>query len=119
VAIGPHPPNEEITEQHLMFGIVTINGVSRPVLQKQATEEDACTACRGYGHGGNPLCGGVYMCKECDGSGLRQPGQPPFVPESKSAEHPIDVCPGTPGWWWLALGLGLTIVVILLTMVTK
>lgn len=105
MAIGPHPKNEDITEQHLMFGTVKVNGEWRPVLQRQATGGDACTACRGYGHGGNPLCGAVYTCEECDGSGLRQPGQPPY-----KAKEDVEVEVDCRTWSWLPLLMAATLV---------
>lgn len=115
MAFGPNPPNEKITQQHLMFGVVDINGESRPVLQKQATEEDACTECRGYGHRGNPLCGAIYTCQACKGSGIRQPGQPPYVPKAEKKEEPAEAelttCPSPPWWWWAALILAVTLLV--------
>lgn len=117
MAIGPNPPNDEITEQHLMFGTVKVNGEWRPVLQRQATEEDACTECRGFGTGGCPLVGAVYTCKACEGTGLRQPGQPLYVPEEKRSEtEPVEApvtCPPNP-WWWAAIIVAVTLAVLVL-----
>jgi hypothetical protein len=100
--LEPHIPGIEY------FGMVKDPHTDnwRPFLQKQATEEDACTDCRGYGFGGMPLCGAVYMCKSCNGTGYRQPGQPPYVPEEKRKEDKCQKCDGnkkkqlvTKSWW--------------------
>ncbi|MGE3483599.1 MAG: hypothetical protein AB7L09_02585 [Nitrospira sp.] len=125
--IGPYPPDSEITPDHLSHGSVQIDGRWRPVLQRQATEEDACTNCRGFGHGGNPFIGAVYLCESCSGSGLRQPGQPAYVTEHlgcystlmegqqlSQLPSPDRILQMATSWWpvWLTLIIVATIIAV-------
>ena len=50
------------------FGVrQTPDGEWKPILER--VESNQCRDCRGYGTYGNPLCGAVYNCKRCGGSG--------------------------------------------------
>jgi hypothetical protein len=58
---------EELKELS-MFGIrKSPNGEWRPILQR--VETNRCTKCNGFGTYGNPLCGAVYNCDRCQGTG--------------------------------------------------
>ena len=63
------PTAKDIKRAQLsMFGVrQTPDGEWKPVLERE--EVDPCRECRGYGTHGNPLCGAVYNCKRCSGSG--------------------------------------------------
>lgn len=51
-----------------MFGVrQRPDGEWVPVLER--AETNPCRECKGYGTYGNPLCGAVYNCKRCQGSG--------------------------------------------------
>lgn len=51
-----------------MFGVrQRPDGEWVPILER--VEHDQCRECRGFGTGGNPLCGAVYTCKHCNGTG--------------------------------------------------
>lgn len=39
----------------------------RPILER--VEKNRCRKCSGFGTYGNPLCGAVYLCKLCKGTG--------------------------------------------------
>ena len=39
----------------------------RPILER--VEKNRCPACKGFGTYGNPLCGAVYLCGQCKGTG--------------------------------------------------
>ena len=72
----PQLPDPQIPPLDIeMFGIIKDKktGEMRPVLQRQAKGRRACKKCRGFGTYGNPLCGAVYTCKVCDGTGKRPP----------------------------------------------
>lgn len=49
----------------IWFGIRSDSG--RPILERVKTNQ--CKKCNGFGTYGNPLCGAVYSCKRCKGSG--------------------------------------------------
>ena len=48
-----------------MFGIRADTG--RPILER--VETNRCAKCNGFGTYGNPLCGAVYTCQRCNGTG--------------------------------------------------
>jgi hypothetical protein len=51
-----------------MFGVrQRPDGEWVPILERVETNQ--CKDCRGFGTGGNPLCGAVYTCKRCQGTG--------------------------------------------------
>jgi hypothetical protein len=51
-----------------MFGIrQRPNGELVPILERVETNQ--CRNCSGFGTGGNPLCGAVYTCTRCHGTG--------------------------------------------------
>lgn len=51
-----------------MFGVrQRPDGEWVPILER--VETNPCPKCRGYGTHGNPLCGAVYNCDGCKGSG--------------------------------------------------
>ena len=39
----------------------------RPILER--VKKNRCRACKGFGTYGNPLCGAVYLCGTCKGTG--------------------------------------------------
>ena len=39
----------------------------RPLLER--VEKNQCRECKGFGTYGNPLCGAVYLCGRCKGTG--------------------------------------------------
>lgn len=41
----------------------------RPILARHWDGEDACKRCNGFGTYGVPMCGAVYTCVRCHGSG--------------------------------------------------
>lgn len=47
------------------FGIRMDTG--RPILERVKTNR--CKKCNGFGTYGNPLCGAVYTCDRCKGTG--------------------------------------------------
>lgn len=49
----------------IWFGIRADTG--RPLLEKVDT--NPCKKCKGYGTYGMPLCGAVYYCDRCNGTG--------------------------------------------------
>lgn len=54
------------------LGSVSINGEWRPIFERQYKGKQACEKCKGFGTYGNPFCGAVYKCGECNGSGKRK-----------------------------------------------
>lgn len=54
-----------------MFGVWQSPSGPKLVLEKQVEGFLACRKCRGYGQSGNPLCGAIYICENCKGSGER------------------------------------------------
>jgi hypothetical protein len=52
-----------------MFGIRMDTG--RPILER--VDANRCSKCSGFGTYGNPLCGAVYYCSQCNGSGYNPP----------------------------------------------
>jgi hypothetical protein len=51
-----------------MFGVrQRPDGEWVPILER--VEHNQCRDCSGFGTGGNPLCGAVYNCKRCNGTG--------------------------------------------------
>ena len=67
-ALEREPTDAELA----MFGMVKRNGEWQPILKRQAKGLEACPGCSGFGTYGNPLCGAVYTCKQCDGDGKRR-----------------------------------------------
>lgn len=58
--------NEKPIDPDLIwFGIRADTG--RPILERVDTNR--CTECKGFGTYGNPLCGALYYCKQCKGTG--------------------------------------------------
>lgn len=52
----------------IFFGIRQDKGnEGRPILWRP--DKHRCSKCNGFGTYGNPLCGAVYTCKSCNGSG--------------------------------------------------
>jgi len=49
----------------IWFGIRMDTG--RPILER--VEKNRCRTCKGFGTYGNPLCGALYLCKKCKGTG--------------------------------------------------
>lgn len=49
----------------IWFGIRMDTG--RPILER--VEKNRCRTCKGFGTYGNPLCGAVYTCNRCNGTG--------------------------------------------------
>lgn len=69
-----------------MFGVRQMpDGSWRPILEREET--NPCRDCRGYGTGGNPLCGAVYTCKRCEGSGVDP--EPATLPPPESKPEPM------------------------------
>lgn len=63
-----------------MFGVRQMpDGSWRPILEREET--NPCRDCRGYGTHGNPLCGAVYNCERCKGTGFDP--DPDTLPKSK------------------------------------
>lgn len=58
-------PEEPKIPDIAWFGIRMDTG--RPILER--VKENPCYKCNGFGTYGNPLCGAVYTCKRCKGSG--------------------------------------------------
>lgn len=56
-------------EQLAMFGVWQSPSGPRLVMEKQETGRKSCKKCKGYGTYGNPLCGALYACSECKGTG--------------------------------------------------
>ena len=63
--------NNNDLEQLSLFGTWQSPTGPRLILEKQASGILACKKCRGYGTYGNPLCGALYTCDKCEGSGNR------------------------------------------------
>ena len=58
--------NDKPTDKELMwFGIRMDTG--RPILSR--VDSNRCRKCKGFGTYGNPLCGAVYYCSRCNGTG--------------------------------------------------
>ena len=55
------PVNPEL----FWFGFYPNTG--RPILERVDTNR--CKKCKGFGSYGNPLCGAVYTCNRCNGTG--------------------------------------------------
>ena len=43
----------------------------KPILERQWEGREACRKCNGFGSRGIPMCGAVYKCKVCKGTGKR------------------------------------------------
>jgi len=76
--MSPYRQPDEISKQEeekrkrraelSMFGVRQgPDGEWKPILERVETNQ--CRDCRGYGTHGNPLCGAVYNCERCKGSG--------------------------------------------------
>lgn len=75
--------------QLAMFGVrQRPDGEWVPILER--VEHDQCRDCRGYGTGGNPLCGAVYTCKRCNGTGYDP--EPLTLPQADWYKRVIN-------WW--------------------
>lgn len=59
---------DEQKAQLRMFGFFP--GTVDPVICRKWSGIDACSQCRGFGSSGNPLCGAVYTCQSCKGTGM-------------------------------------------------
>lgn len=57
--------NKPIDKDLIWFGIRADTG--RPILER--VDNNRCGKCKGYGTYGNPLCGAVYTCSRCNGTG--------------------------------------------------
>lgn len=69
----PYRPDPEPEKPDLgVLGYIKVGDRWKPFLERYEGK-DACKNCRGYGNGGNPLCGAVYVCKTCNGTGRRPP----------------------------------------------
>ena len=63
-----------------MFGVrQRPDGEWVPILER--VEHDQCRDCRGYGTHGNPLCGAVYNCERCKGTGYDP--EPATIPRAR------------------------------------
>lgn len=58
-------------EQLAMFGTWLSPTGPKLILEKQVVGIMACKECKGFGTHGNPLCGALYVCKKCNGSGSK------------------------------------------------
>lgn len=67
------PPifTEEERKQLSLFGIWQSPSGPRLIMEKQAIGIKACTKCNGFGTYGMPLCGALYKCNKCNGSGKK------------------------------------------------
>ena len=65
------PEEDKHTRELAMFGVRMDTG--RPILERVKTNR--CTKCNGFGTYGNPLCGAVYTCDRCKGSGYDPEGK--------------------------------------------
>lgn len=86
--MNPYRETPEVPEKdkHLaelaMFGIRMDTG--RPILERVKTNR--CSMCSGFGTYGNPLCGAVYTCKRCKGSGYDP------IPEEVRRTYSYRIC---------------------------
>lgn len=65
---------DEERRQLSMFGVrKTPSGEWKPILER--AETNRCTECKGFGTYGNPLCGAVYNCERCKGTGYDPEGK--------------------------------------------
>lgn len=55
------------------------DGEWKPILER--VETDPCRTCKGFGTYGNPLCGAVYNCERCKGTGYDP--EPATLPKPK------------------------------------
>lgn len=86
-----------------MFGVRQMpNGEWKPILEKEETSP--CRKCRGYGTYGNPLCGAVYNCEHCKGSGVDP--DPTTLPAPKPEPIPVPTVTAspTPTFWQRVAG---------------
>lgn len=76
--MNPYRQSDEVSQAELerqkkraqlsMFGVrQRPDGEWVPVLER--VETNRCGDCRGFGTHGNPLCGAVYNCDRCKGTG--------------------------------------------------
>lgn len=69
--MNPYRESPELSEKDKRAAQLAIFGIrmdtGRPILER--VETNRCSKCNGFGTYGNPLCGAVYTCKRCKGSG--------------------------------------------------
>lgn len=61
----------EELKQLAMFGVWQSPSGARLIMEKQASGRKACKKCGGFGNYGIPMCGALYRCNKCNGSGRR------------------------------------------------
>jgi hypothetical protein len=62
---------DEERKQLSMFGVWQSPAGPRLIMEKQAAGIKACKKCSGFGNYGIPMCGALYRCDKCNGSGKR------------------------------------------------
>jgi hypothetical protein len=67
----PPDRSQEDLKQLAMFGSWNSPTGMRLILEKQADGLFACPKCNGFGSYGMPLCGALYCCDKCKGTGKR------------------------------------------------